>query len=459
MIPFHKKRALHFALLFAFFFVFAFPPSLPAPEADEDISIQEAVFNLPLCYRLTPSVLDFYGQTARSVDYVWLEPDRHGLALEIPRGRILFEFGSCPDILSLPSLLRNRGEYFALGRDVDVSEAVNLKALANFYNKKTALAPDGDRALAENAALASDLAPYADLFVIRAERWMEEDSTPDLDMLMGNVHAVAEAVRAVNPNIHFQIWLGQPVEGDRLTVERLYRALSRLVELDPRDIGSFGLERNDSWSDPEHGNNLLVQTQFFARKTVFSRPGTPAPPRNFRASEEGLSTILLTWTDASDDEAGFLLLRSRTAGRPPAPVEGPYPAADVESRRDTVPIPGTYCYWLCAFNSQGLSEFSGFQFADTLGHGANLPPRFEPAPDVVAQKGIPVEFRLFASDPEEDSLSYSLSICPAGMIIDPVSGTVSWLPSVSGRFCVSATVTDGQAADFLWFEIEVRDNT
>jgi len=459
MFEFKPRVGMAGILLFAVSMAFGFSSSLPAQENDEEILIQEAVFNLPLGYRITPGIIDFYNETARIVDFAWFAPGQFALALEITRGRILFEFDTSANSLSLPSSLRSRCEYFALGGDVLVSEAANLKAIANFYKKKTALAPDGDRALADNAALTSSLAPYADLFVIRAEQWLDDDSTPDLAVFFSNVQEVAEAAREANPNIQFQIWMGRDVDNDRLTVERLFRALSLLAGPESLDIGSFGLGRKDVWPDPEHGNNLLIQTQFFIRRLACSRPGTPARPLDFRAAAVGYSEILLTWTDASADEVGFLLLRGQTAGRPPARVEGPLPGVDADSRRDTVPAPGSYYYRLAAFNSQGLSFFSDLQAADTLGRRANLPPRYEAPPAVVVPRGVPLDLQLCASDPDGDPVSYSLSVRPAGMVIDPADGTISWLPSVAGRFSVSATVSDGQAGDFLWFEIEVLDNS
>lgn len=455
-----KPRGLAAGILFSGVSIaLGFLSPLPAQDNDEEILIQQAVFNLPLSYRITPEIIDFYNETARIVDFAWFAPGQFDLALEITRGRILFEFDSSVGPLSLPSSLRSRGEYFALGGDVLVSEAVNLKAIANFFNKKTALAPDGDRALADNAALASSLAPFADLFVIRAEQWLEDDAAPDLALFLNNVQAVAEAAREANPNIQFLIWMGRDGDSDRLTADRLFQALSLLSGMESPVIGSFGLGRKDEWTNPEHGNNLLTQTLFFIRRLAFSRPGAPARPLNFRADAVGYSEILLTWTDASADEAGFLILRGQTAGRPPARVEGPLPGVDAESRRDTVPSPGTYYYRLAAFNSEGLSAFSDMQAADTLGRLANRPPRFEAPPAVVVHRGVPLDLQIFASDPDGDPMSYSLSVRPAGMVIDPADGTISWLPSVAGRFPVSATVSDGQAGDFLWFEIEVLENS
>lgn len=456
----HRIRAQRlFSVFWALFLAAgASSPILLGQVFDEEVATQESIFNLPLGYIVTPSVLDLFNETARMVDFAWLEPDRLSLAFELLRGRIVFEFESSLDPLNLPSPLKALCEYFALGQDAQLSDAVNLRAMANFFNKKTALAPDGDRALADNASLTAAMAPYADLFLIRADTWLEEDRSPALDDFLANVHSVAEAARRANPKIKLQIWLGRDDGTNPLAVEILFKALSLLAERFPRDLESFGLGRKDVWTEPQYGNNLLAQTQFFIRRLESVRALAPAPPADFLAAVAGYSEVFLTWTDASLDESGFLLKRGATAGRPPSALAEIPPRSGTVSLLDAVPSPGTYYYRVCAFNSQGLSKFSELRAVDTLGGQVNLPPRFEPPPVVTASKGVPLDLRLSASDPEGDPLTYTLSLHPAGMVIDSGSGTISWLPSASGRFAVSATVSDGRAADFLWFEIDVRNN-
>jgi hypothetical protein len=431
---------------------------LSAQDPGEEIALQEFIFNLPLSVIITPEIVGLYNETARLSDFAWFEPGQFAQSAQIARGRVVYRFLSDSGPMTLSPSVRARCEFFALSGDISGSEAANLRTLANVYKTKTALAPDGDRALDNGAALATDLAPLADLFVIRAELWLAKDTSPDLDMLLEHVRTLAAAVRAANPNVELQVWLGRADENDRLSVERLYLALARLAEQEPRDIGSFGLGRNDSWTDPQSGNNLLVQTHFFVRRKSFVPPGAPVPPTRFEAAASGPASVNLTWTDASTDELGFLLKRSDAPGRPPALVEGFASRPGVVFHRDDAPLPGTYYYWLCAFNDQGLSSFAGPQAADTRGARPNLPPRFGEPPRVVVHRGVPVDLALAATDPDGDTLTYSLSVHPAGMVIDPSSGAIFWLPSAAGRFAISATASDGRSADFLWLEIEVREN-
>lgn len=432
--------------------------TLSAQDTGDEIALQEFIFNLPLSVIITPDIVDFYNETARLSDFAWFEPGQFSQSAQVARGRIVYRFLSDLGPMSLSPSVRARCDFFALSGDVSGSEAANLKTLANIYKIKTALAPDGDRALDNGAALATDLAPLADLFVIRAELWLEKDTSPGLDMFLDNVRTLAAAVRAANPNAELQVWLGRGDDTDRLTVERLYRALALLAEQEPRDIRSFGLGRNDSWADPQSGNNLLVQTHFFVRRKSFDHPGAPLPPTRFEAAVSGPESVDLTWTEASTDELGFLLKRCDAPGRPPSLLEGPAPPPGAGFRRDDVPSPGTYSYWLCAFNDQGLSSFAGPRAVDTRGGRPNLPPRFDAPSGIVFHRGVPVDLTLAATDPDGDALTYSLSVHPAGMVIDPASGAISWLPSAAGRFSISVTASDGRAADFLWLEVEVLAN-
>ncbi len=66
-----------------------------------------------------------------------------------------------------------------------------------------------------------------------------------------------------------------------------------------------------------------------------------------------------------------------------------------------------------------------------------------------------------ATDPNRDTLSYSLSLAPDGMTIDPYSGTISWLQESPGSYSVRVEVSDGRggiAFQELTVEVEPRPN-
>ena len=71
----------------------------------------------------------------------------------------------------------------------------------------------------------------------------------------------------------------------------------------------------------------------------------------------------------------------------------------------------------------------------------------------------PFSTPLFAIDPDVgDILTYSLDSAPPGMSVEAASGELNWTPGQTGRFAVTARVTDTPGAfDIESFDIEVKD--
>ena len=60
----------------------------------------------------------------------------------------------------------------------------------------------------------------------------------------------------------------------------------------------------------------------------------------------------------------------------------------------------------------------------------NAAPIITSVPILFAEKGKPFVYKLTASDPDSDRLSYALIVSPNGMTIDPNDGLVTWAPTV-----------------------------
>jgi hypothetical protein len=73
----------------------------------------------------------------------------------------------------------------------------------------------------------------------------------------------------------------------------------------------------------------------------------------------------------------------------------------------------------------------------------NGPPVITSAPVAEHQTGTPYTYQVTAEDPNNDPLSYELA-GPAGMIIDPLNGLVTWDNPVPGEYSVTIHVVDGR---------------
>jgi RHS repeat-associated protein len=76
----------------------------------------------------------------------------------------------------------------------------------------------------------------------------------------------------------------------------------------------------------------------------------------------------------------------------------------------------------------------------------NRPPLFTTTPTTVATTGATYTYDANAVDPDNDTLSFSLTTKPTGMSIDPVSGVITWQPTTTqvGVQNVVIQVDDGQ---------------
>ncbi len=76
----------------------------------------------------------------------------------------------------------------------------------------------------------------------------------------------------------------------------------------------------------------------------------------------------------------------------------------------------------------------------------NHKPIITSQPIFQAPAGQLYTYAVIAEDPDGDQLSYFLDIAPAGMVIDPISGVITWTPSYNQIAChyVRVKVSDGR---------------
>jgi RHS repeat-associated protein len=80
--------------------------------------------------------------------------------------------------------------------------------------------------------------------------------------------------------------------------------------------------------------------------------------------------------------------------------------------------------------------------------GINAPPQITSTPDTRASVGQSYRYQIAATDPENNPLSFSLGQHPTGMLIDAVTGQISWNPDATqlGLQDVTVQVIDSEGA-------------
>ncbi len=79
----------------------------------------------------------------------------------------------------------------------------------------------------------------------------------------------------------------------------------------------------------------------------------------------------------------------------------------------------------------------------------NSPPQINSVPVVTATVGFNYEYTVIASDVDNDTLSFSLTVAPVGMTIDAASGVISWVPEASQVGSQSVVVRASDAESFV----------
>ncbi len=78
----------------------------------------------------------------------------------------------------------------------------------------------------------------------------------------------------------------------------------------------------------------------------------------------------------------------------------------------------------------------------------NRPPEIEPIGTVQGREGVPLAFQVFAWDPDDDAITFSIDVGPAEMSIDSSTGSATWTPAFgeAGDHRIAVRVTDALGA-------------
>jgi len=87
----------------------------------------------------------------------------------------------------------------------------------------------------------------------------------------------------------------------------------------------------------------------------------------------------------------------------------------------------------------------------------NIPPIIESDPITTAKEGVAYTYDVEATDPNGDTITYSLTVSPTGMTINSDTGVITWTPAASGSFNVIVEVSDGSKSATQSFTIIVTE--
>jgi hypothetical protein len=89
----------------------------------------------------------------------------------------------------------------------------------------------------------------------------------------------------------------------------------------------------------------------------------------------------------------------------------------------------------------------------------NQPPLITSTPDTTETVNQTYTYNVNATDPDGDTLTYSLTTKPTGMTISSTSGIINWTPTTAGYYDVTVRVSDGNLFDTQSFTIHVREES
>ncbi len=143
--------------------------------------------------------------------------------------------------------------------------------------------------------------------------------------------------------------------------------------------------------------------------------------------------------DASDPDVGDTLTFSLDTA--PAGM-GINPASGLIQWTPAAVQAGTQSVAVRVTDTAGL--FTTQSFDITVEQTPNEPPLFSSAPVIIANAGQLYSYTATATDPESDSLTFSLDAAPDGMVVDSATGLVQWGPTQAqlGAHEVTIRVTD-----------------
>lgn len=151
-------------------------------------------------------------------------------------------------------------------------------------------------------------------------------------------------------------------------------------------------------------------------------------------------TVTLDGSQSNDPDGNYPLIYSWTIVQKPSGSLATLTNPDQVNPTITIDKPGTYTIQLIVTDSLGAASDPTQVNISTI----NSPPVLNPIGNKTVNEGNLLEFTVTATDPDGDTLSYSVDNLPTGSNFDPQTQLFSWTPEFnqSGNYQVVFIVTD-----------------
>jgi hypothetical protein len=249
----------------------AAPKAVPTPLREEPLEKLEtaAIADLPLGVCVwTEELFKLAAPYLRAGDHLLIGTSQLALVDCIPKG--IYKTLLLPrrhELVEAAAYQQAIRAADALGMDdtPDLAQVKWIRQMADKYGKKTLLLPTGE----DVQRLGTEMAPYADIFLIQSQRWLVEDRSRELRPYCDKVHSVANTLRQANPKLQIWIQVGRKLEYGGGNAGLFAHAFARLRAEHPEDLahGQVFISKAPD-TQPGHGRQALLEFLEAVRKTA-----------------------------------------------------------------------------------------------------------------------------------------------------------------------------------------------
>lgn len=232
---------------------------VPAPiDTPQNDSILTALQKKALGYNLNRDNYQLWQATAREGDLVKIGQSGYNFAEKLDTGFFVIQFPPEGSASPGPSeSLMRRAQSITAPETLEPHQILAEAERARALGKKFVVAPTGARLLRWEDSTLREIAQKSDVFIIQAQRWLVEDTTPNKENFVSRVVMLSEAIRDANPNCKIFIQVGRKAERGGGTADEWIDALGHLYTAAPTSFDGIYLFITYQPTTPDQGFGAL----------------------------------------------------------------------------------------------------------------------------------------------------------------------------------------------------------